>query len=268
MKERFDNPPLVELVAELRWRDVSLPPGLPQGLPFPPFQEAFEKQLPAMSSALAGKGYGASERLIPVGFPVPPETPIIRYRYSGGEAESQRNSIMFQLGAGLFTVNAVQPYKSWDEFSPVVADGVKVLLETQKNNIEGYSLLLRYFDAFEENLTGELSHIDFITRVFGFTFEAPGFLKKHSTTGVVAVPTLQTSIPLGFGNLQMQMVQGEIQGRPAYILENVVAIDGLASANVDEILGKFSEARNIIHDVFINLTASIRDKMKPVAESK
>lgn len=270
MNERFDNPPLVELVAELRWKDLSVPTGMPigfpAGFPFPGSQVAFDQQLPEMTSAMTALGFGQSERLIPAGFPAPTETPIVRYRYSGGSDgnRGQLPSTLFQIGNGIFTANAVKPYKSWDDFRPVVEQGVRVLLETQKSQIAGYSLVLRYIDAFRDDLTDGMSHLDFLKNVFGFEIQLPAVLTKHAQSQAVELPMAQFSIPLAFGSLQLQMTQGEIDGGKAYILENVVQIEGLASANAEAIMESFSKARDVIHDVFVNLSAPIRDKMIPV----
>ncbi|PMV81448.1 MULTISPECIES: TIGR04255 family protein [unclassified Pseudomonas] len=272
MKERFDNPPLVELVAELRWKDLSVPAGVPPGFPagfaFPPINDAFDKQLPVVTNAMTSIGYGASERLVPVGFPVPTEVPIVRYRYSGNDcAEPGREhlpSTLFQIGTGIFTANAVKPYKSWDDFSPIVEKGIKILLDSQTASIEGYSLVLRYIDAFRNDLTGDTTHLQFLKDVFGFKIEAPDFLRNHSISGEVALPILQITVPLKFGKLQLQMAEGEIEGASGYILENVIVIDGLIGPSVEEIMANFSMARDVIHDVFVNLTKPLKEKMKPV----
>ncbi|WP_193041086.1 TIGR04255 family protein, partial [Pseudomonas sp. K2] len=220
MNERFDNPPLVELVAELRWKNpaslMAMPPGFPAGFSFPGSNDSFEKQLPTVNSAMSAIGYGASERLIPEGFPAPAEAPIVRYRYSArGAVDSGREhlpSTLFQIGTGIFTVNAVKPYKSWDDFAPVVEQGVRILLESQQTKVEGYSLILRYIDAFKKDLTGDASHLQFLTDVFGFKIEVPEILREVSNTGSVALPVMQITVPLAFGSLQLQMAEGEIEG--------------------------------------------------------
>lgn len=269
MNERFNNPPLVELVAELRWKDLStpaLPPGFPIGFPFGGNQQTFDAQLAEMTGAMTAIGYGQSERLIPQGFPAPPEAPVVRFRYSGSSERDRDHlpSTLFQLGGGIFTINAVKPYKSWDDFKPVVEHGVAILLKTQKAPVDGYSLILRYVDAFRKDLTGELSHLQFLKQVFGFGVDVPPVLLKHAGERTVNMVQAQVVVPLGFGSLQLQMVEGEIEGGPAYILENVVSIDGLVGADVGAILESFSRARDVIHDVFVNLSAPLRDKMAPV----
>ncbi|KTC13864.1 TIGR04255 family protein [Pseudomonas sp. ICMP 10191] len=276
MNERFENPPLVELVAELRWKDpaslAALPPGFPAGFSLPGSNDAFEKQLPTVTRAMSLIGYGASERLIPAGFPAPGEAPIVRYRYTDHGAVDAGSehlpSTLFQIGTGIFTANAVKPYKSWDDFAPVVEQGVRILLESQQAEVEGYSLILRYIDAFGKDFTGEASHLQFLTEVFGFNIEVPGILREVSSTGVVGLPVMQLIVPLEFGSLQLQMAEGEIEGSKGYILENVVVIEGLVGANVQEIMESFSSARNVIHKVFVGITERIAAKMNPVGGAR
>ena len=269
MNERFHNPPLVELVAELRWNDPSMPlgfpPGFPPGFPFPGNQIAFDQQLPEMTSAMTSLGFGQSERLLPPGFPAPPQSPIVRFRYSGPSvpALEQLPSSLFQIGNGIFTANAVKPYKSWDDFRPVVEDGVRILLETQKTDVGGYGLTLRYINAFREDLTGGLSHIQFLKEVFGFKIDLPDVLLKYAEGQEIELPLAQLVIPLTFGSLQLQMTQGEVEGGRAYILENVVQFKESVGADLGTIMGSLSMARQVIHDVFISLSAPLRDKMMP-----
>lgn len=272
MNERFENPPLVELVAELRWKDAHTPSEFPAGFPFPVNTEAFDKQLPMITKAMVLAGYGASERLVPSGFPLPSDAPIMRYRYSGNDGDELGRehlpSTVFQLGIGVFTANAVQPYKSWNDFKHVVEVGVKILLDARKGADGGYSLSLRYIDAFRSDLSGDLSHLQFLTDVFGFKIQMPECLTKHSVEGKVGLQTMQITIPLSFGNLHLQMAEGEMENASGYILENVVVIDDIVAGNVEDIMKSFSEARSVIHDVFLNLTAPIKEKMKPLEVSQ
>lgn len=270
MNERFHNPPLVELVAELRWNDPSLPSGLPPGFPpgfaFPGSQIAFDQQLPEMTSAMTSLGFGQSERLIPPNFPAPAQSPIVRFRYSGpaGDGREQLPSSLFQIGNGLFTANAVKPYKSWDDFRPVVESGINILLQTQKMDVSGYALTLRYINAFREDLTDGMSHIQFLKNVLGFKIDLPQVLLNHAEGQEIELPLTQLIVPLSFGSLQLQMTQGEVEGSKAYILENVVQFKDPVAADVGAIMDSLSRARAVIHDVFLGLSAPLRDKMLPV----
>jgi len=276
MRERFANPPLVELVAELRWTDPSvqpftLPAGFPADFPFPILDpEGFERQLSILHSAMASIGYGASERLVPAGFPLPGDAPIVRYRYSGADAEQSGRehlpSTLFQIGRNIFTANAVQPYKSWDEFRSIVERGIKVLLNSHKEKSYKYSLQLRYIDLFTPEFTDQKSHLQFISDVLGFNIGVPDALAKHARHPGIDVPALQVTIPLDFGSLRIQMAEGKMANKSGFIFESVLVIDQQADADVEQIMKSFSRGRDVIHEVFVSITSKISERMMPIEE--
>lgn len=269
MTVRFENPPLVELVAELRWKDPSMPEipaGFPADFPSPFLSEPFEKSIPVFNNAMASIGYGASERLFPVGFPVPSAAPIVRYRYSGSIADSGQDhlpSTLFQVGHQIFTANAVKPYKSWDDFKPIVEGGIKCLLKWHDGRIPSYKLLLRYIDLFDEQYTQGRSHLDFITQVFGLEVNLPPAIMGHTNNGQANIPAIQITLPHEFGTLKLNMAEGEIENTRGYLFESIFSIDVEATASAEDIMEKLSQARDVIHDIFINLTKPIENIMAP-----
>jgi len=271
MTQRFANPPLVELVAEVRWGETASIKDGGGNIPFAILGDAFDKHANSVTSAMAAIGYGNSERLIPHGFPVPSGVPVVRFTYGGGDdtaSSDQLSSTMFQLGSGLFTVNAVQPYKSWADFSPIVEKGLTQLLSTQVDAIPGYTLLLRYIDAFKKDLTGDLSHLEFMSEVLGIKVSLPDALNEYSTSGKVAIPVMQIVIPLELGDLQMQLADGKIESEPVYLMEIVVRYESKVAPDVAAIMDAFSMGRKIVHDLFLKLTKPLHEKMKPVKEAR
>lgn len=271
MTVRFENPPLVELVAELRWTDPSipdLPAGYPADFPLPYASEPFERDLPAFSQEMADFGYAASERLIPAGFPIPSETPVVRYRYSGYTKEAGENdhlrSTLFQLGHQLFTANALKPYKSWNEFSPVVESGVKAVLKAHNNKIPSYRLMLRYIDLFDSQYMNGRNHFEFISEIYGFEIKMPNSILNHAKEGGLDVPGLQIKIPLDFGTLRLNMAEGGIQNRRGYLFESIITIDSDIEPSAEKIMENFLKARNVIHEIFVELTGPLKEVMMPV----
>ncbi len=116
----FEKPPLIELIAELRW----LPAGVPAGS-----ENALQQQMPAalfaglgrsseqlymrFAGLMGARGFLHSERLIPVGFPTLPFQPVYRYSKAG----TKPGEPVFQLGGGVFTAHVTPPYKSWMIFA-------------------------------------------------------------------------------------------------------------------------------------------------------
>lgn len=262
MKERFENPPLVELIAEVRWDvDAGLAPGAPffQG----PNSQTSEELLNRLLAELAQAGYGVSERLIPPGFPLMNQAPAVRYKKSGRQASAldETASTLFQAGAGLFTINAVPPYKSWDQFRPVVALGLQALLNSAPPKRGGFSLKLRYIDAFKSELTQGRSHRDFLQDIMGIQVTIPKALEAFSADGSIVIPMLQTVIPLKFGTLQIQFAEGQLQGEDVFLMENIVSIQGEHEDRLEAMLSALDEARLVVHQSFIELTRPIHDQM-------
>ncbi|WP_426201893.1 TIGR04255 family protein [Pseudomonas sp. TWP3-1] len=271
MTQRFANPPLVELVAEIRWGEAASAKEGGGNIPFAILGDAFDKHASAVTSALSAIGYGNSERLIPHGFPVPSGVPIVRFTYAGGDDKAgsdQLSSTVLQLGSGLFTVNAVQPYKSWADFSPIVEKGITQLLSTQRGAVSGYTLTLRYVDAFKKELTGDLSHEEFLSEVLGIKISLPDAFGEHATSAKVAIPVIQIVVPLELGQLQMQLADGKIESEPVYLMEIVVHYERQVAPDVAAIMDAFSQGRKIVHDLFLKLTIPLHERMKPIEEAR
>src|SRR5579863_2360328 len=126
----FRQPPLVEIVAEVRW-DITGLPGVPAqfaGGPIPvPDSSALEIHFMNFASKAAAKGFGLVERVVPTGFPLLAHQVTLRYR-NVAEVEGVP---LFQLGPGVFTANLSPPYKSWEAFRPFIDLGLGLLLESR-----------------------------------------------------------------------------------------------------------------------------------------
>ncbi|WP_044873072.1 TIGR04255 family protein [Pseudomonas sp. LFM046] len=265
MKERFEFPPLLEIIAELRW-DVHAPhaaPGAPIPL-LPPMLQPFEESFSELAGALGNLGFRNSERLIPQGFPWMVHEPVIRFRYSGGAEEQQplKKSSLFQVGAGIFTANAVPPYSSWDDFGPIVREGVEALFACcfKSGAPEKMAPTLRYIDAFKELHTSGASMHKFLSEVMGINISLPDTLNG---SGQAMTPQLQIVKPLPFGRLALQFMDGAVNGEKALILDMSVHFDGPVAGNPDAVLDAFSRARDEIHRVFVELTKPIHAVMHP-----
>lgn len=263
MKERFESPPLVELIAEIRWVvDAGSSPHAPffHNSGAHPYEEFFTRLLPQ----LADRGYGASERMVPVGFPLIHQHPVIRYQKGGAAASTQDKSAsaLFQAGVGIFTVNAVQPYDSWNEFRPVVQMGLEALVNAKPGRAGGFTVSLRYVDAFKEELTEGRTHREFLDEVLGIQIIVPEALRAISVDGSTVVPMLHLVTPLSFGFLQIQFAEGELSGERVYLMENVVTVTEAYDGDVERIMLALDEARAVVHKSFVGMTRPIHGKMK------
>lgn len=266
MNERFDAPPLVEIIAELRW-DIGSP-RLPNGMavPIPILPQAaqtYEASFTRFAQALGELGFHNSERIVPPGFPWMVHEPVMRYRFSGEvtEADELKASSLFQVGAGIFTANAVPPYSSWEEFGPIVKQGIEALLAhgMPDGKISEVAPTLRYIDAFRSNLTnGETLH-QFASRVMGIHVELPDALKG---VGPTQIPVIQVVKQLEFGSLLVQIADGMSQNDKALIVEMVVQFSSNVPAETEVIFEALSKARDEIHTVFVSITKPIHEAMQ------
>lgn len=269
MKERFENPPLLEIIAELRWDlpSVVTHPGVPTPV-LPPLAQSLESDFEGFSKQIGRLGFQHVDRMVPPGFPWMAGGPVFRYTHSAqseGVQETLKSSTIFQIGPGVFTANAVPPYTSWDDFEPLVRHGVTAMLsmEFSGGRPTTFSPSLRYVDAFNADLTQGMSLHEFLDKVMGMGIKLPDAIRSRSTARGTEVPMVHVVVPLGFGRLNLQFMDGMVNGRRAYILDMAVHFEGFARDDVSGIMEAFSGARDVIHEVFVGLTKPIHGLMKP-----
>jgi uncharacterized protein (TIGR04255 family) len=269
MKERFDNPPLLEIIAELRWDlpSVVSHPGIPTPV-LPPLSQSLESDIDGFSKQIATLGFQNIERMVPPGFPWMTGNPVFRYTHSSQGQDVQetlKSSTIFQIGAGVFTANAVPPYTSWDDFEPLVRHGVEAMLsmEFSSGRPKAFAPSLRYVDAFDAELTQGKPMRDFLDDVMGLSIKLPESIRSRSSSSDTEVPLVHVVMPLEFGKLMLQFLDGMVNSRRVYILDMSVHFDNFDRSDVAGIMEAFSSARDVIHEVFVGLTKPIHGLMKP-----
>lgn len=267
MTETFAKAPLVEIVADLRWPDSSADQAaLAKGVPFSVVSGKNEEFMTRFGEAAYALGFHRSERLIPTGFPVPHGTPVYRHRPSPDSQDLMRSSIL-QVGPSLFSANAVPPYKSWDEFMPIVRNGVAALLAARddaEKQVPFSHVSLRYIDAFAGDLLTGHDMQSFIREVLGFKLNLPAALLDQQGKAGPAKTHFQLRIPLERG-MTMHLVLGEgtFNGQDAVMMNTQVVADKEIAADLKMVMETLSSARQVIHDSFISMTTGIRDVMQP-----
>ena len=281
MVDRFNNAPLVELVAEVRWGTGGVIGQLPQ--PFPgPNSPVFAGSGPQVANPLmvaAGQyedffmqfaskvgtfGYGLIERLVPRGFPHLPYQAIYRFR----RGNPQPGTMLYQVGAGVFSANITPPYHSWAQFRPVVEQGIKLLIETRNPTEQAtpFSFAnLRYINAFDEAFTGGRSFSDFIQNILGFkvTFPAP-LVAEASAVGDIK-PYMQLQTPLkNQQQMSITLADGVVSGKQAIVMDISVANDKQISPTSAAVMASFDKAHEVIHNLFVGITVPLFEIMKPV----
>lgn len=269
MSKTFEKAPLVETIAELRWTPQAVDPQIAvgQGTPSVPLMalnsNTFDEFFMRFGGEIYQHGFQRAERLIPPGFPMMLFQPVYRYQ----KADEANASALYQLGAGLFSANAIPPYKSWEAFSPTVEAGVEALLKTRpqaEKDTPFSSVSLRYIDAFGPHLTEGRDVGAFIMEVFGVKLELPAAITKHGLAGTAPKPFLQISLPLE-NQLTMNVNLGEgiINNEQAIIMDTTIATTVDVPANKRAIVDALTCARNVMHEMFVELTKPIASLMQP-----
>lgn len=266
----FSNPPLVELIAELRWGAPAmvLPIAGSGGVmatgPTPiTASNRAEELFMRFGAKVAEDGFSQFERIVPAGFPLMPFQPVYRYR----KGTTTNETSLYQLGPGLFTANITPPYQSWEHFRPVVGAGVAKLLECRDNaemDEPFGAALLRYIDAFGPEFTQGLSIFDFLTEKLGFHASLPKGINDLADRSQPIQPTLQFGVRLN-GGLFMNIAAGEgvVDGRSALILDTTVSTTTVVGCTLEEVMRAFDDAHNVIRTAFISITKPIETLMQP-----
>jgi uncharacterized protein (TIGR04255 family) len=268
LNESFENAPLVEIVAELRWTPADLALA-PQQTSAPAISIAtsqpasLDQLVNTFSGELYQKDFRQLERLIPPAFPVVLHQPIFRFR------KGQNDPAVFQLGLGLFSANGLQPYRSWIDFRPVVELGVKALLKArvQADQQNPFSLhSLRYINVFGTDLLDGRSIAKFMSDTLGVSIELPDALSGFIDNPDTVKSQLQLVIPIKGSKKSMELMIGEgvLATAPATptLLMHMTLSEPAVDADAQKIMDAFDSSRKIIHDTFIRMTEKIHPLMK------
>lgn len=263
----FKQPPLVEIIAELRW-DISGAQPIPAQGPAPaiavvplPDGSSHEVQFMNFASKAGVKGFGLIERVSPPGFPLLQHQIAYRYRSAtGGDGHA-----LFQLGPGIFTINVVPPYKSWEHFLPFIELGIDLLLETWSEDQKPAftNARLRYIDAFNDNLRQGKSTVKFLEDDLGLRLKLPDAMTKFCTDENAVKPNFNVTFPIQMGNLELAVADGWVRNTAALIMQTTVSADGPLEPSRDKLLQTFNNAHDVIHETFVGMTAALHGLMKP-----
>jgi uncharacterized protein (TIGR04255 family) len=265
MRERYRHPPLVELIAELRWGSGdTLPAGQPQGagqvvLALSGQHEEFFMRFASKAGAV---GYDSLERVIPHGFPALPFQVVYRFR----QKEQQRGTTLYQVGAGVFSANSTPPYRFWADFRPVLEQGVRLLLETRdlpEKQIPFTGASLRYINAFGRKFTQERSTAAFVRDVLGFTVDPPASIRDEIAPDKETKPSLQLAVPLKSGQqMNLAVTEAFVSGEQAVLMDLTVYTQAQTQPVETDVMAVFDTAHEAAHRVFVNTTKKLSNIME------
>lgn len=253
---------MVELIAELRWGS-SLPAAQPGNvivLAAGTHEEFFMR----FGSRVGALGYEQVERIVPPGFPALPFQAIYRFRKKAPE----QGTTLYQVGIGVFSANITPPYHSWEQFRPVVEEGVRILLETRTptdKELAFTAASLRYIDAFGKQYTQGRSPAAFIREVLGFGLQLPGTVYDEVIPSAEIRPSVQLQMPLKSGQqMSLALGEGSVSGEEAVVMDMTVSSEGSIPPNSSEIMRLFHSAHDVCHRVFVGTTQKLSHIMQPV----
>jgi uncharacterized protein (TIGR04255 family) len=274
MSLTFQNAPLIELIAEVRWNPAAMQTAfIPGGQPIPGMigQPQFmimnnanvENFLQTLGGELYQRNYRRTERIVPYGFTPPPFQQICRYR---SDADGKA-STLYQAGFGIFSAHALPPYRSWQDFAPVVSDGVDSVIvarDVKEKDTPFSSVSLKYIDAFKGTLTEGKDVAGFLYDVLGFKLSIPDVLRSKFAPNGRETPSVILAMPLANGmRMDLSIGEGSFNGEVAVLMEATVTSDASTPSNRDAVMAAFAEAHAMIHDVFVNITQPIHHLMRP-----
>lgn len=263
----FTNPPLIELIAEVRWfpDGVRIAPNDASSLEVSTAllrQRGHDEFFMRFAGLASPKGYSQVERLVPPGFPFLPFQPVYRYRNESIPTGPR----VYQLGVGIFSAHATPPYSSWQDFRPVVESGLDLLFgafESEARPKQFAAVTLRYIDAFHEQFTQGKPIRQFLEENLGISVTLPSAITRHASHEASIRPHIDLFIPLK-DSLQMtlKLADGQVLGKSAVIMDTSITqqpVESTASATMNA----FEAAHAVIHSSFVELTRSFHGTMSP-----
>jgi len=239
VSESFSNAPLIELVATVRWNEV---------------EDSIEDSLflNRLGRELARVGFSQSERLMPDGFDVPPSQPLYRYT----RPEDTQDTVIYQAGSGAFAINAIPPYRTWEDFRPAIEVGLAAFfaaLGDRRPLAQPEFIALNYVDAFDENFTGS-DRIGFLRDVLKIDLALPQPFQRRFVEGVPESVFVNFS-GSGSNGLETRVKAGlaSVANTPRVILDMTVSRTEGLLLDAESILKVLDELHLVIHDTFIEI---------------
>jgi uncharacterized protein (TIGR04255 family) len=259
----FEKAPVIELIAELRWNPPGGAPAAAGHVMVALGTDADEFFL-RFSNEVAKHGFTQAEKLVPAGFPPLWSQITWRFRKPG-------ENTLLQIGPGVFSANALQPYRRWKDFRPTVELGVNAMLTARTEAIRDTpfsGVSLRYINAFTDDLLMGASPTAFISDVLGLKLTLPPAIKEIIDPDGQVSSSANLLIPIANASKVMSLAigDGNVSGEAAAIFDVTVAERAsVAGATVDA-MKALDASRNIIHGCFLAITEPVQKLMQPVGE--
>jgi uncharacterized protein (TIGR04255 family) len=264
MEVVFQNPPLVELIAELQWlpAGVTVAANDPASVNVPVSMftpGAIDDLFMRFASQIGAAGFTHSARLVPAGFPAVPFQPVYRYQ----KDNNAPGSTVFQLGAGIFSAHVTPPYKRWRDFQPLVRTGVDALLAARIARDAAFTrAMVRYIDCFTSELTAGLSLRQFADQVLGVQLRLPPAIESRVAFGAEVSPAIQLAFSVSESTaMSIALAYGAVGSSSGVIMDSSVYSILPIDPNARAVMEFLDGAHSVASSYFVDLTAKLHSKM-------
>lgn len=258
MTAEMDKKPLIEAVAELRWGAAgAMPAQVISGQPFTFGQDASASEDFFMNfgAECAVLGMPRAERVVPHGFPIMPGQVVYRFKSTDKGLHN-----LLQVGVGVFSANALPPYRSWVEFKEFIALGLDALLASrpaQEKNTEFLHVNLRYINGFDAEYRAGETHHDFLGRL-GFSVGKPKALEILLSEANEEIDNISISSRLNEkSSFHINVYEGVKNNMPAQIVE-LSSIVLNVSPDKEAVLSVFEDAHELIERIFFDMIEGVK----------
>lgn len=255
----FGNAPLVEMNVQVQWvpsMTITVPP---QSMAT--FSFSGDDFYNEFAEVVSHEGFIKSERVIPPGVVAAPYQVVYRYRHMS-------LPVLYQIGAGIFAVNATPPYKTWNHFKPYVRSGLKALLATRPDVQKDQpftSIQVRYINIFGASLLFGMPPATFLANKLGFTLPLPRpIASRTASKGVVTSMLIRATAPIGpSSNLVVSVGDTYANNTPAAVLDLLGETQRHTAGDVERAIAEMETIHDVIHGAFIDLVEPIWASLDP-----
>jgi len=263
----YKNAPLLEVICELRWTLQQLP-----AAPHVQHDPFFSDLLDAIKPAAIERGFSHLEILQPEDVPREVRPFVVDHRFR----RAKNTWPLFQIGPGVFTVNAVPPYGGWTSLRTILTECLSLLHDCYplaEKYLRISRLELRYLNAFDQQKYGTSSSHQFFSKYFNIKASIPtNFLDNFVDPADQQDSDVTVTTPLAHpaGSVaRLAMSKGTNRGVPAFIADNAVRFDTQTPkpSSPDALTSWFDRAHQVTSATFAQaVTDELRDNFLPLTD--
>lgn len=246
------NPPLIEVIFELRWEIESqqMPEGTPPGAFVPMRDPAYPMMYGRLYERLK-KDFPFTEDL-PSTQSHPETTPYVpRHRMR----KEKNGHPLVQVGPGIITVNQAKRY-SWKEFHAITSRVIEAILDLYPESALPMNFIkaeVRYVNGIRFDLARE-NPLLFLAEKLHTKIELPpeiytlnGLNERPNAVGL----NLAYALEKPMGNLSLALNLGQFEGKPTFIQQTLIQSFGeLVPSDVEGLSTWLEESHTVAENCF------------------